>query len=70
MIASYAGGQCAEFSLSVEADIGEPHVEGQVLAAAFAHHRGQAPGVLGGRGQCGTATLLRKVTAEPTQTAD
>ncbi|MFB8182803.1 hypothetical protein ACFC8N_43840 [Streptomyces sp. NPDC055966] len=53
--APYAGGRGAEFPLSVEPDVGEPDVVGQVLAAALAHHRDQAQSVLGGRGRHGTA---------------
>lgn len=54
-VAPHAGGQCAEFSLCVQTDVGEPDVEVQVFVAPFPHQLGQAAGVFGGRGQCGAA---------------
>ncbi|MFF2131785.1 hypothetical protein ACFVW1_41820 [Streptomyces olivochromogenes] len=41
-VAPHACAQGTEFSVSAEVDVGEPDVEGQMLAAAFAHHHGQA----------------------------
>lgn len=55
VVTSYAVGQGAEFSLAIEADVGHPDVQGQVLIASFAHHECQAAGVLDGCGQRGTS---------------
>lgn len=37
--------------LAVEADVGDPDIEGQVFAASFAHHECKTASVCGGRGR-------------------
>ncbi|MFD5409202.1 hypothetical protein [Streptomyces nojiriensis] len=52
-VASHAIGQGAEFTLAVEADVGDPDVEGEVFTAASADHERQAACVLDIAAGCG-----------------